>query len=374
MLRLYDTRTGKAESVGGSRRRLRIYTCGPTPHRRTHIGDLRDYLLPDLIRRTAELAGFHVTACRNVTDVGRPGGDPGNGAGGAGHAQAVRGREDAFQADLAALNIRPAEHSPRASESIPIMIEMISKLIDSGNAYVAADGSVFFDVGSAAGWALWIGNGARSERTWAAPWGRGFPATHTQCAAMSLHHLGDVIDIHTCGIDLSFPHNEYERTLSNTVAGHEVVQHWAHVECVLFDGRKMAAAANTVRLADIAANRLDPLTLRLAFLDHHYRDQMDLSWRAIHAADATLRRWRARVAAWACEPSAPMSRSHVKAVLAAAQDDLDTPAALSELRELETDGMVSPGAKFETFAYLDRLLGLDLARDVGKPGSGQAGH
>lgn len=379
MLRLYDTRTGNAEPVGGSRHgHLRIYTCGPATYRRAHIGDLRDYLLPDLIRRTAELAGFRVMVCQNVADIGHPGGDPGGigaAADVASQAHAARGHEDAFQSDLAALNVRPAEHSPRASESIPIMIEMISKLIDSKDAYVAADGTVFFDAGSAAGCALWMGNGARSVRTWAAPWGRGLPAAHTQCAAMSLHHLGDVIDIHTGGIDLPFPHSYYERALSNTVTGHEVVQCWAHAESVLFEGREVAAvAANTVRLADIAAGEFDPLALRLAFLGRHYREQMDLSWREIEVADAALRRWRARVAAWACEPSAPMSRPHVKAVFAAAQDDLDTPGALAELREMEADTMVSPGAKFETFAYLDRLLGLDLARDVGKPVADLAGH
>ena len=96
---------------------------------------------------------------------------------------------------------------------------------------------------------------------------------------MSLHYLGDVIDVHTGGIDLRFPHHEDERAQSNTVTGHEVVRHWVHGEHLLFEGRKMAkSTGNVVLLADLADRGLDPLALRLAFLEHRYRQQMNLTW------------------------------------------------------------------------------------------------
>jgi len=127
------------------------------------------------------------------------------------------------------------------------------------------------------------------------------------------------------------------------------------------------STGNVVLLADLTARGLDPLALRLAFLEHRYRQQMNLGWDTLEAADKTLRRWRERVASWARSPSAVMPSRYTDAVIAAFDDDLDTPAGLRTLRALERDESVPPGARFEGFAHLDQLLGLDLARDVGKP-------
>ena len=116
-----------------------------------------------------------------------------------------------------------------------------------------------------------------------------------------------VIDIHTGGIDLRFPHHEDERAQSNSLVGHDVVRHWVHGEHVLFEGRKMAkSSGNVVLLADVAERGLDPLAVRLAFLEHRYRQQLNLTWQTLEAADATVRRWRDRVADWANEPSKAM--------------------------------------------------------------------
>ncbi len=218
-----------------------------------------------------------------------------------------------------------------------------------------------------ADWALWKAAPASRELTYAAPWGTGFPGWHTECSAMSLHYLGETIDVHTGGIDLRFPHHEDERAQSNSVTGHEVVQHWVHGEHLLFEGRKMAkSTGNVVLLGDLSARGLDPLALRLAFLDHRYRQQLNLTWAVLEAADRTLRRWRERVAEWARSPSKPMCAEYVSDFTSAFDDDLDTPAALRVLRRLEKDAEIPPGAKFETFAYADQLLGLDLARDIGR--------
>jgi cysteinyl-tRNA synthetase len=185
---------------------------------------------------------------------------------------------------------------------------------------------------------------------------------------MSLHYLGEHIDIHTGGIDLRFPHHENERAQSNAVTGHDVVRQWVHGEHLLFEGRKMAkSTGNVVLLSELTARGLDPLALRLAFLEHRYRQQMNLGWDTLEAADKTLRRWRERVASWACSPSAVMPSRYTDAVTAAFDNDLDTATGLRTLRALERDESVPPGARFEAFAHLDQLLGLDLARDVGKP-------
>lgn len=417
-MRLYDTRTRAVEEILPLRdRHLTIYACGPTVYRDAHVGNMRTFLVTDLIARLAGLHGWSTTVVQNITDVGHMADDTGLGgvdegqAGGEdrvlrqadsegrGALAVARHYEEAFHRDLAALNMRPADHYPRASESIDDMIDLIQGLMDAGHAYVGTDGSVFFDARSFpdygaisgnrleelrpghrfeggvdpakrfhADWALWKNAPAtRTQLIWDTPWGRGFPGWHTECSAMSLKLLGDSIDIHTGGIDLRFPHHEDERAQSNSATGKEVVRHWVHAEHLLFDGRKMSkSAGNVILVRDLADRSLDPLALRLAFLQHRYRQQMNLTWSVIEGAQSTLDRWRGKVAAWATVPSAAIPESWRVEFLATADDDLDTPRALQVLRKVERDGEADDGAKFEFFAWADGLLGLDLVRDVGR--------
>lgn len=408
MLRLYDTRHRQIEPVvPPGARSMRMYTCGPTVYRHAHVGNLRSYLLSDLIRRVCERNRVRVVVCRNITDVGHlvddaeidPGGEDKilaqARAEGRTALEIARFYEDAFLADTSALNIRPPEYSPRATETIDPMVEMIAKLISKGHAYAVPDGSVFFDAASFPGygeisgnrldrlrpghrvegvdprkrfhadWALW--KPSDREMAWETPWGRGFPGWHIECSAMSLRFLGEHVDVHTGGIDLRFPHHEDERAQSDAAAGHEVVGHWVHGEHLLFDGRKMAkSTGNVVLLSDVTAAGLDPLAVRLALLEHRHRRQMNLTWDTLRAADQTLRRWRSRVAGWAESPSRPMPVERVSRIEAAFDDDLDTPLALRLLRELELDDSATPGSRFEAFLHLDHILGLDLSADIGR--------
>lgn len=121
-------------------------------------------------------------------------------------------------------------------------------------------------------------------------------------------------------------------------------------------------------LTALAERELDPLALRLAFLEHHYRQPLDLAWDEIARADAALRDWRRLVAAWAMHPSKPMCAQYVADLTAAFDDDLDTPAALGSLRKLAEDAEIPPGSKFETAAHIDQLLGLDVVSEVGRAG------
>jgi cysteinyl-tRNA synthetase len=355
VFRLYDPRTGQAGEIRPGRgRMLRLAACGPEPDRPAHAGDLRPLLPADLIRRNAEHRHqLTVLACQVIPDAG---------AGSSPHA-------DAFLADCLALNLRPPEQSPRASDDIGLITAMISALIETGHAY-PADGSVYFDArsfpgGGGADWALWTG-AAGGEPAWPAPWGAGRPARPAACSALSLHYLGDNIDIHA-GAGRRSPDDERERAQSDSAAGHEVVRHWVQAERLLFDGREMSGpAGNMVLVSDLEGRGIDPLALRLAFLGHHYRQPADLTWDALAAADRALRGWRRRVALWADSPSRPMCAEVTGQIAAAFDEDLDTPAALRALRSLQDDEQVPPGSKFETFAYTDQLLGLDLARDIGR--------
>jgi hypothetical protein len=144
------------------------------------------------------------------------------------------------------------------------------------------------------------------------------------------------------------------------LAGGQLVGH------LLAPAGAVTAGDGPQHLADMTGRGLDPLALRLVFLSQRYRDDMDLSWDTLHTADKTLRRWRESVAEWALSPSLAMAQGYADAVTSAFEDDLDTPAALRQLDALAADGGLPEGAKFETFAALDRLFGLDLARDIGK--------
>ncbi|MDX6225111.1 MAG: cysteinyl-tRNA synthetase [Frankiales bacterium] len=407
-----DTRTRQVEEVVPSQpAHLRMYACGPTVYRYAHVGNLRTFMLHDLIARTADVVhGWQVSLVQNITDVGHLEDDSAIDAVGEDKvlAQAraegktpleiARFYEEAFHRDCLALNIKPASAYPRASECIDLMLTLITDLVSKGHAYLGTDGTVYFDARSFPGygaisgnrledlraghrldaeassakrfhadWALWKSAGGNRLMVWDSPWGPGFPGWHIECSAMSLDLLGTSFDVHTGGIDLRFPHHEDERAQSEAAVGHEVVRHWVHGEHLLHEGRKMAkSTGNVVLVSDVLARGHDPLALRLFFLSGRYRQQMDMTAAALAGADKRLSRWRARVAEWAESPSAAAPESYVARVYDAFREDLDTPAALVVLGELEKDPSIPAGAKFEAFVHLDRLLGLDLARDVGR--------
>ena len=409
-MRLYDTMArGVVDIEPATPGHLKLYACGPTVYRYAHVGNMRTFLLSDLIRRVAEMHKLRVAVVQNITDVGHQQDDTNDlgedkvlaqaRAEGKTTEQIAEFYTAAFHRDLAALNIHRAAEEPKASDWIEPMIRLIQTLVEKGHAYATPDGSVFFDAASwepygaisgnrldslvaghrtegevhphkrfHADWALWKGAGPNRAQVWETPWGHGFPGWHIECSAMSLALLGETIDVHTGGIDLRFPHHEDERAQSEAAVGHPVVRHWVHGEHLLFEGRKMAkSTGNVVLVPDVAERGHDPLALRLSFLGSRYRTQINLTWDEIAAADKTLARWRSRVRDWAESPSKPMCAEYETRFRETLDDDLDTPAALQVVREVEKDAAIPDGSKFEMFAWFDHVLGLDLVRDVGKP-------
>ena len=396
MLRLYETRSREVLPIEGSDGNLKVYCCGPTVYRDAHVGNLRTFLLSDLISRAATIAGLKVTLIQNITDVGHMATDLEDKILAQSKSESLdpfviaRKYEERFHVDLQRLNIQPADMYPRASENIPLMIIAIEKLIADGFAYVASDGNVYFDAQSFptygaisgnrldslkpghryeysedgakrfhADWALWKLARDRTEMIWATPWGDGYPGWHIECSAMSIQYLGQKIDLHVGGIDLRFPHHENERAQSNALTGSETVTHWIHGEHLLFEGRKMSkSAGNVLLLQDVIDRGLDPLAARLAFLENRYRSQMDLTWASLEAAHLTLRRWRTLVQAGQNDGEVIADEDFLAAIYA----DLDTPRALQKLRELEKSTQFSDGSKYEIFIQVDRLFGLDLNR------------
>ena len=398
-MKIYDTKSRELQQVGTTHGVMNMYCCGPTVYRDAHVGNLRTFLLSDLIVRIATLEGMKVNAIQNITDVGHMSDDfvehdkmlqqatlekidP---------FEIARKYEERFHADLARLNIIPANQYPRASESIELMQNLILKLIESGFAYVGDDRSVYFEAqkfstyGAISGnkldslmpghryeyhndgvkrfhadWALWKSAGDRTQMVWESPWGVGFPGWHIECSAMSLDLLEGHVDVHVGGIDLRFPHHENERAQSNAVIGTEAVDLWVHGEHLLFEGRKMSkSSGNVVLVEDLVSKGIDPLALRLCFLENRYRSQMDLTWNSLQAADETLTRWRTRMSEWSTSNEVTSDQE----IAHAFSNDIDTPRAIMRLREIEKSDLLN---RRELFLFADQVLGLDLARPVAK--------
>jgi cysteinyl-tRNA synthetase len=198
---------------------------------------------------------------------------------------------------------------------------------------------------------------------WDSPWGAGFPGWHVECSAMSLHYLDEFVDLHLGGIDLRFPHHEDERAQSNCAIGKESVALWVHGEHLLFEGRKMAkSTGNVVLVSDLISKHIDPLALRLCFLENRYRSQMDLSWDSLKAAHLLIQRWREKVQIWQRDTSADQVSANVliAEVIADFRQDLDTPRALQKLRTIEKSEDIKDSTKFLVFSTLDNLFGLNL--------------
>ena len=396
-MKLYDTQSRGLKEAGSTDGIINVYCCGPTVYRDAHVGNLRTFMLADLISRVSELNGNKVKLIQNITDVGHMSEDFTGDDKILAQAtiekisplEIARKYEEKFHKDLSALNIKPADAYPRASETIELMQSLITDLIEKGFAYVGGDKTVYFDAqkfesyGAISGnkleslipghkfeqhndgakkfhadWALWKTAGNRTEMIWDSPWGPGFPGWHIECSAMSLKLLDQHVDVHVGGIDLRFPHHENERAQSNAVIGHEAVDLWVHGEHLLFEGKKMSkSSGNVVLLDDLISRGIDPLALRLCFLENRYRSQMDLTWNSIMAADETLKRWRNKMSTWGQAATVTVD-SEIETWLS---DDLDTPKVILRLREIEKSELNN---KRELFLYADQVLALDLDRGV----------
>ncbi|MCB1105404.1 MAG: cysteine--tRNA ligase [Opitutaceae bacterium] len=399
-LQLYDSLSRSLKPLQPSRADgvFTFYNCGPTVYAPAHIGNFRTNVVNDVIRRLLELefGPDKVKHVRNLTDVddktirrareeGRLLGD------------VTKQWTDKFHADCAALNLLPPHVEPTATGHIPEQINMIEVLMQKGNAYRAADGSVYFKVASFDGYgrlsrvkerelklgsafesgntgkdttsvdadekedatdfALWKAHKAEDGANgWDSPWGRGRPGWHIECSAMSKKHLGDTIDLHTGGVDLLFPHHENEIAQSECCNGVTFARHWYHSEHLLVDGKKMSKSEGTLyTVDDIVAKGYSPMALRYALLAGHPRKQLNFTLESVHAAEkalGTLRNYRASLPAAGGKPDA------FATVFAALDDDLNTPGAFGALFTIVNRG--TEGVDASTFDRAMFALGLDL--------------
>ena len=409
-MRLYDSLTRELKDVTPvDGETVKIYSCGPTVYRYIHIGNMRSFMLGDLIRRALRYEGQQVEWIMNITDVGHMT-DEVSDAGrdkmelaeadeGLGAAEIAQKYTDAFLEDADLVGIERADLYPRATDHIPEMIALIQTLIEKGHAY-EVDGTVYYDVTTFPGYgklsgntldqlraghrqeltvdpakrhpedfALWKKAGSNRALKWPSPWGEGFPGWHIECSAMSMKHLGDRFDIHTGGNDNKFPHHEDEIAQSEGAVGHQVVSIWVHGGFLQMSGQKMAKSAkNIYRVTDLRDQGIDPLAYRLLCFGTQYRSEMDFSWEALEGQNQRLKELRRRMADWA--PGAEKLGDEAKGFDArfreALADDLSMPTAVVVLNEAVRSSAVPDDEKYRLLADWDAVLGLDLERDAGK--------
>jgi cysteinyl-tRNA synthetase len=407
-MRLFDSLTrGVKDVVPIEEGHVRMYTCGPTVYRYMHLGNLRTFMLGDLIRRALALEGLRVTQVMNITDVGHMTDESSPEAvdkmllamedEGLQPLEIARKYTQAALEDMAAVGIREPDVLPKATEHIPEMIELITTLIDKAHAYVVDTGSVYYDVTSfpdygklsgntlenlkpghrdletdprkrsAADFALWKAAGPGRVMKWPSPWGEGFPGWHVECSAMSMKYLGDRFDIHTGGTDLRFPHHEDEIAQSEGAVGHPVVGLWVHGGHLRLAGQKIAkSTGNVVRVSEVVEQGLDPLAFRWLTFQTRYRSEMDFTWEAMADADRRVKQLRHHVAEWGAPVEAldAASGAFDERFRRAIAEDLDLPTAVLVVNELDKSADVPPGQKRALLAAWDEVLGLDVEREA----------
>ncbi len=303
-IRLYNTlsRT-KEDLVPRDEGRIAMYVCGPTVYNHIHIGNARTFLSFDVIRRYLDYRGFDVTFVQNITDVDdkiiNRANEEERSVG-----EVAREYTKAFQDAMEALSIKKPTVAPKATETIPEMIEMVQRLIDRNNAY-AVDGDVYFSVRSFDGYgklsgrdiddmnavarvdaddrkrdpldfALWKA-AKPGEPHWPSPWGEGRPGWHLECSVMSERELGVTFDIHGGASDLIFPHHENEIAQSEAATGEPFVRYWMHGGLLQVNQEKMSKSlGNFMLLKDVLVEYEAPV-VRLMMLQTHYRSPLDFS-------------------------------------------------------------------------------------------------
>lgn len=385
----------------------RVYSCGPTVYNFQHIGNMRAYIFADTLGRVLGYKGYKLTHVINITDVGHLTSDADAGDDKMEKAAAAQGKsawdiaryyQQAFERDLARLNIRKPAH-PRATEYVETMVGW-ARTIAPKHCYELESG-LYFDTSTvpdygrlaraateagegriesvegkrnAADFAIWRKTplGESRQMEWDSPWGRGAPGWHLECSVMSSALLGHPFDIHTGGIDHREIHhpNEIAQNQAHGCTADSGARIWMHNNFLIERRGKMSkSTGDFLVLQTLVDKGFHPLAYRLMCLQAHYRSELEFSWENLAAALTRLKRiviaWEKIVATASSSTWAPASMSkllsnHVGAFDSAVCDDLNTPRALTVFEELLHDREIRPEEKHDDLLKMDEVLGLEL--------------
>ena len=404
-MKLYNSATHtKEEFVPNHPDIVKMYTCGPTVYHYAHIGNLRSYIMEDVLEKYLRYLGYNVKRVMNITDVGHLSSDADTG-----EDKMLKGAKrehksvmeiakfytDAFFADCADLDIKTPDVVEPATNCIDEYIKIIQKLMDTGYAYFAG-GNVYFDtsklkqyyifndfdaddldVGVREGveedtnkrnrndFVLWFTKSKFEDQAlkWDSPWGVGYPGWHIECSGISMKHLGEDLDIHCGGIDNAFPHHTNEIAQSESYLGHKWCNFWVHVHHLNTTSGKMSKSSGEFLTVSLLKQKgYDPLDYRFFCLQSHYRKSLVFSWENLDNAETAYEKLIARIAALR-----PGDGEVDEAVLAelkgrftdALDNDLNTSLAVTALYDA-LKAKTNDATRLAAVADFDRVLSLSL--------------
>jgi len=393
MLKLFNTLTKKEEVFKPIKEgHVGLYSCGPTVYNYPHIGNYRAFIFADILKRYFKYAGYDVMHVMNITDVDdktiRD-----SIAKGESLLDFTEYYTKEFNRELELLNIKMPTKQPKATDHIKEMVEMTQKLLTGGFAYKGEDGSIYFDIkkfktyGKLSGldlekiknnfqsrikkdeydkenaedFALWKAyDEADGDVYWDTILGRGRPGWHIECSAMSTKYLGEHFDVHTGGVDLTFPHHENEIAQSECASGHKFVNYWLHNEHLLIGGKKMSKSLkNDYRLKDLQEKGFSPIDYRYWLLQASYRTIVNFTWEGLSASQSALKKLRNFYLSLP-EAQGSISHSYKEIFEEAIKEDLNTGEALATLWKLIKDESIKDADKKATLLDFDTVLGLGM--------------
>ena len=415
-LKIYNSITKrKEEFVPITPGRVSMYVCGPTVYGPTHVGHARSYVNFDVVFRFLEFLGYKVKYVQNITDVGHLVGDGDDGEDKIAK-QAKKENIDPFEVaykyeclyfdTMRELNVKRPSISVRATGCIPEMIKMVQTIIDKGYGYVTKEGNVYFDVhkfptyGSLANrsltqtksgerievatdkknpedFALWKHAEKGHLMKWESPWGVGYPGWHLECSTMSKKFLGDTFDIHGGGLDNIFPHHESEIAQSEVANGKPFVHYFMHNNLITVNGTKMGKSLNNFITLEDLFSKVNPMWVRFFILNFHYRSPIDFTIDAINKAGEQYEKLneiinliRSKVGDKKQKVTSPDLVEISEKIVAAMEEDFNTPVAISELIKLpkiakaalESENLVKICEINSIFAdFAENVLGLTFS-------------
>ncbi|MBE6617579.1 MAG: cysteine--tRNA ligase [Ruminococcaceae bacterium] len=411
-MKLYNTLTkNRDEFVTHEPGKCTMYTCGPTVYHFAHIGNLRSYIMEDILEKYLRYTGLDVTRCMNITDVGHLSSDADTG-----EDKMLKGAKrekktvmeiaqfytDAFFADCGKLNIKIPEIVVPATSYIPQFIEMVQSLLDKGYAYVA-EGNVYFDtskldeyyvfnkhdaedlaVGVREGveedlakrnksdFVLWFTKSKfeDQELKWDSPWGIGYPGWHIECSAISVQNLGEYLDIHCGGIDNAFPHHTNEIAQSEAYLGHKWCSHWFHVLHLNTNTGKMSKSSGEFLTVSLLEEKgYNPLVYRLFCLQSHYRKSLVFSWEGMDSTKTAYNKLVSRIAALKLDDASPVDEgkfAELKQKFTDAMDnDLNTSLAITAVYDV-LKAQTNDATKVALIRDFDTVLSLGLLEEAAR--------